>query len=332
MDHKLAIATVSLGWHESHTLERKLAACQQHGIQGIELVDADLNKYARRHGMTRLQAAESIGQACRDANITIIAYVSFGDFEGHPTPLEARLGKAKEWCEIARKAGTDMIQIPSNFDPDAIGDQEIIVAELQALAGLGSQQHPEIRFAYESLAWGKYAADWEESLRIVQLVDRPNFGLCLDTYHVLARLWADPTVRSGRRPGGNAAVRLSLQRFGTDCPRDKIFYVQLSDAEKAEPSVLPGHPAYKEKEAVLHSWCLYGRIFPFEQEHGAYLPLKEILTAWLLGSGWTGWVSMETFHHSMREAHKGPELWAGRARLSWEKCIEVLREQQQQHI
>ncbi len=326
MVHKLAIATISMGWHQSHTLEKKLAAAQRHGIQGVELVDSDLNSFATNHAVSRSQAAEEIRRLCEDGSLSIMAYVSFGNFEGQPTPLEARLEKAKEWCDIAGRLGTDMIQIPSNFDAEAVGDQAVIVKELQALADLGLRQKPPIRFAYESLAWGKYAADWEESLKIVQLVDRPNFGLCLDTYHVLARLWADPTMRSGRRPGGDVAVRDSLQRFRATCPPEKIFYIQLSDAEKATPPLLPGHPAFREDQAVLHSWCLWGRIFPLEKEYGAYLPMEEILVAWLLQSGWTGWVSMETFHHSMAEEKNGSDIWAERAKLSWDKVQMMLRE------
>ena len=330
MEHNLAIATISLGWHESHTLERKLAACQRSGIRGIELVNSDLNKYANAHGLSRIQAADEIRQLCKDANVTIVVYASFGDFEGQTTALDIRLEKAREWCEVAARSCTNMIQIPSNFHPDAIGDETVIIADLRALADLGARQSPPIRFAYEALAWGKHAADWEESLRIVQLVDRPNFGLCLDTYHVLARLWADPTVRDGRRPGGDAAVRDSLQRFRDTCPPDKIFYIQLSDAEKAEPPFSASHPAHKEDEPVLYSWCLYGRIFPLEQEYGAYLPMTEILVTWLLDCGWTGWVSMETFHHSMVEIDQSPDIWAERARVSWERCNRLLQERAQQ--
>lgn len=325
MDHKFSIATISMGWHQSHTLESKFAAAQNQGIQGVELFDSDLNNYAKAHGVSRLQAAEEIRRLCEDARLSIVVYASFGSFEGSPTPLDTRLEKAKEWCEIAGRLGTDMIQIPSNFDAKAIGDETVIVKELQAIAELGGRQKPPIRFAYEALAWGKYAADWEDSLRIVQLVDRPNFGLCLDTYHVLARLWADPTTRSGRRLDGNEALHFSLQRFRDTCPPEKIFYIQLSDAEKADPPILPGHPAYKEDQPVLYSWCLCARIFPFEQEYGAYLPMEEILVTWLLQSGWTGWVSMETFHQRMAEEEAKPEIWARRAKISWEKVQRVLQ-------
>lgn len=324
MAQKLAIASISMGWHASHTLERKINAARALEIPGMELFDDDLNNFANSHAISRLEAAGQIGQICKDAHITIVCYTSFGSFEGQPTPLSSRLEIASEWCEIASRVGAKFIQVPSNFSAEAIGDQNLIVAELQALAELGLRRSPTISFAYEALAWGTYVADWEESLNIVQLVDRPNFGLCLDTYHVVARLWADPTTKGGRRPGGDAALRASLQRFRDMCPSDKIFYIQLSDVERANPPILPGHPAYSEDEHVLYSWCLYGRILPFERDLGAYLPLEEILSTWLVDSKWKGWVSMEVFHRSMNEENSTPEIWARRARDSWEKIQKLL--------
>lgn len=324
-EQKLAIASISLGWHASHTLECKMAAVKKAGIAGIEIFDTDLNKFAKFHQVSRLEAASRIGLLCRDAEITVVSYASFGSFEGQTSPLASRLESAAEWCEIAKRIGTNIIQVPSNFDVNASGNQGLIIEELRALADLGSRHIPPISFAYEALAWGKYVADWEESLNIVELVDRPNFGLCLDTYHVLARLWADPTIRSGVRPGADSALRASLQRFKKTCPIDKIFYIQLSDAERAIPPILPGHPAYKEDEHVTYSWCLYSRIFPLEEEHGAYLPMEQILLTWLGESKWTGWVSMEVFHYSMDDKDKKPDVWATRAISSWDKVQALLR-------
>lgn len=324
MNHRLAIATISLGWHESHALESKLAAVKQSGIPGIELCNYDLERFAEAHGLNRLDAASKIGQLCKEAELTIVAYPSFADFEGHKTPLKDRLKKAEEWCNVARRLGTDMIQVPSNTNLDSSGDEAVIVTELQELAAIGARYNPPIRFAYEALAWGTHAADMEESWRIVNLVKRPNFGLCLDTYHVLARLWADPSTRSGMRPGGRSALRDSLERFRASCPIDKIFYIQLSDGERANPPILPGHEDYSDSKHVLFSWCLHGRIFPLETELGAYLPMRDILVAWLVESGWDGWVSMEVFHYSMKQELAGPRIWSDRALVSWQRIQELL--------
>ncbi|OAP61477.1 hypothetical protein AYL99_03680 [Fonsecaea erecta] len=356
--HKLAISTVSLGWHASHTLGRKLAAAAEAGFQGVEIYITDLDSYAAGAGIARVQAAEEIRRLCAQHHLGIVCLGSFNNFEGDPRrSLEERLHSAREWIAMARALGTDVIQVPSNEDPDAVGDMDTIVAELQALADLGlhessSPSLPAVRFAYEALGWGTHVADWEESLRVVDLVARPNFGLCLDSYHVLGRLWADPRSPSGRRPGGDAALRRSLgtfrERFANPVPPSSssqtqtqtqthpLIYIQLSDAERLRPPILPGHEAYSPHKDGVHSWCRYGRLFPLERDRGAYLPVEDVARAWLLqlnnndnkdggGGGIVGcWVSMEIFHRDMERQENGPEHWAQRGRRSWDELVKRL--------
>jgi sugar phosphate isomerase/epimerase len=323
---KLAICSLSLGWDPSHILERKVSAIKAAGFQGIEMFMAEIDfSYAKAHNISRIEAARGIRKLCAEHGIEIVNLAAFSKFEGQPSPLEDRLKVAKEWLAVAKELGTTVIQIPSNDSKEAIGDEDVIVSDLRALADLGLREDPPVSFAYEALAWSTHVADWEESLRIVQLVDRTNFGLCLDTFHVLSRLWADPRAHSGLRAGGNSALRASLQRFRDICPKEKIIYMQLSDAEKLSPPLLPGHPAYNEEWDGPHSWNNYGRLFPLESDKGAYLPMEEISRAWLVNSGWTGWVSMEIFHRDLKEVAKGPEYWAQRGRQSWDRLIHVLR-------
>ncbi|EXJ70131.1 uncharacterized protein A1O5_07204 [Cladophialophora psammophila CBS 110553] len=345
MNHRLAISTISLGWHASHTLERKLAAAAAAGFQGVEMFITDLDGYATTHGITRVQAAEDIKRLCAQRNLEIVCLGSFDNFEGHPTrSLEERLQIAREWIAMADGLGTDVIQVPSNDDKDAVGDIDTVVADLQALADLGLRQESTaiaglpVKFAYEALGWATHVADWEESLRVVERVARPNFGLCLDTYHVLARLWADPRSPTGRRPGGDAALRMSLETFRarftdpattvSSTAQTPIVYVQLSDAERLAPPILPGHAAYSEHQDGVHSWCRYGRLFPLERARGAYLPVLDVARTWLKDSGWTdGWVSMEVFHRDMEREGSGPEHWAERGRRSWEELVKRLDEE-----
>ncbi|KIW43956.1 uncharacterized protein PV06_05002 [Exophiala oligosperma] len=294
MSHRLAISTVSMGWHQTHTLESKITAAKAAGFEGIELFITDFNAFRDRLGKSSLAAAKEIRALCAKAGLEILCFGSFDNFEGDPTtPLENRLEKASEWLDLVHELGTNVIQVPSNDDRRAMCDERLIVDELRALADLGLQRQPP-------------------------KVDRPNFGLCLDTYHVLARLWADPTDSSGLRPGGTAALRDSIQRFLDVCPRDKIVYVQLSDAERMSPPIWPGHPAYHEDKYGVHSWCTYGRLFPQEDEQGAYLPMEDITHAWLVRKGWKGWVSLEVFHRDMKMEERDPEYWARRGKASWE--------------
>ena len=330
MNHKISISTISLGWHDSHTLPRKLAAASAAGFQGVEVFITDLVGHARTQNISQLEAANEVKILCAQNHLEIVCLGSFDNFEGDARrPLRTRLTIAETWIAQAHELGTNVIQIPSNDDKDAVGDMAVIISELQELAELGLQAKPPIKFAYEALGWGTHVADWEESLRVVEVVDRPNFGLCLDTYHVLARLWADPRAYSGRRPGGDAALQASLNRFLTRFKHDekfrhKIIYIQLSDAERVDPPILPGHAAYNENKDGVHSWCTYGRLFPLETEKGAYLPMEGISRTWLKESGWKGWVSMEIFHRDMKREESGPEEWATRGRESWDRLLAAI--------
>ncbi|OAL18501.1 hypothetical protein AYO20_11738 [Fonsecaea nubica] len=328
--HKLGIATVSLGWHPSHTLERKLDAVSQQGYEGIELYHPDLVTFAEQHSLTHLEAASEVGRMCKDRDIAIIALQPLFNFAGVLTPLETRLQSAREYISLARAMGTTIIQVPTTYEMDSTGNEDIIVAELRALADLGSQPtktgEKDIFFAFEALAWGVHHALMDDAIRIVKLVDRSNFGLCLDTYHVLARVWADPHAASGTgtgiAPGGYAALKSTLDRFMKQCPVEKIFYLQLSDAERLKQPLIAGHEAYKAEwahwDATMH-WCVWGRLFPYETEYGAYFPLDNILQLWLVEKGWNGWVSMEMFHRDEHKESIGPEVLAERGYNSWLK-------------
>jgi sugar phosphate isomerase/epimerase len=63
---------------------------------------------------------------------------------------------ARHFIDVAHALGTDTVQIPSNDDKNAIGNERIIVTELHALADLGKQALPLISFAYEAMAWSTH--------------------------------------------------------------------------------------------------------------------------------------------------------------------------------
>lgn len=327
--HKIGIATVSLGWHPSHTLDRKIEAVAKRGFDGVEIYYNDLVAFATAHSITELEASSKIGKLCSYLGVTIICLQPFMDFAGVLTPLATRLETGKNFVAMARAMGTSVIQVPTTFETNSTGDEDVVVRELQALAdlGRGGDGLPQVSFAFEALSWGVHHALLDDAVRIVNLVDRPNFGLCLDTYHVLARVWADPRSLTGVAPGGDAALRATLARFKKECPPEKMFFLQLSDAERLDRPLVQGHPGFKEEWAhwdVAMHWCVYGRLFPYETERGAYLQLDEILKLWLKDMGWKGWVSMEIFHRDEEKEEVGPEVLADRAYKSWEKVKKVV--------
>lgn len=323
--HKIAIATVSLGWHPSHTLEWKLDSAARQGFEGVEIYYPDLELMAKQQNLSLLEAARKVAGLCIQRRLTVVALQPMFDFPGLLTPLEERLDAAQEYIEIARALGSNTIQVPSTYHQESVGDEDIIVAELRALADLGLEGAPGMQpmmFAYEALAWGVHHALLDDAVRTVKLVDRPNFGLCLDTYHVLARIWADPHAPKGGKgivAGGPAALKGTLRRFMQDCPVEKIFYLQLSDAEKLGQPIAPGSPVYKPEweswDATMH-YCVWGRLFPFENELGAYFPMQEILQVWLKDKQWSGWVSMEIFHRDEALESMNPDVLATRGAKS----------------
>jgi sugar phosphate isomerase/epimerase len=291
-----------LGLHPSHTLPEKIHAAASASFSAIEIVYKELEDYAisQEPALSIRDAAEVIAKLCSSENLAVLSLNPFKNFEGHNSPLKDRLESARDWIEIAAFLGAKYLQVPSQFDAEnSSGDWPRMVADLQELSALAASY--SLSIAYEAVAWGTYIDTWEESLRMVQDVNRVNFGLCLDSFHVAARVWGDVTVKSGMREDADSALQKSLDRFVETCPTDKIFYVQLSDGERFLPALTPEHRFYSEDLHPSICWSRNMRPFPLEEELGAYLPITAISHAWLKRKGWKGVVSMEIFDWRMRE-------------------------------
>lgn len=318
LQNKLAIASVSLGQHLSHTLPLKITAAAEAGIRGIEITRPDLDSYANALSLPILEAARNIRQLCADEHLEIIAFASFQNFEGQNSPLPDRLQTAREWLAIADNLGALHLQVPSNFDRSANADRQVIASDLRQLCDLAKTLSPVIKIAYENLGWGTHCSLWQHALQIVQDVDRDNFGLCLDSFHLCVALWADPFSKSGKQPHGKDKLKDSLQALVKQLPLEKLFYLQLSDGELLDPPYSEAHPWYDATLEPAHVWSNEARPFPLEAEYGSYMPVQDVAHAFLVDLGYTGWVSLETFDRRMRSAHLGPSQNARRAVKSWE--------------
>ncbi|RAK91112.1 putative 4-hydroxyphenylpyruvate dioxygenase [Aspergillus costaricaensis CBS 115574] len=321
----LAITTSSLGLHPSHSLTEKIRAAASASFFAIEIVYQELEDYAlsQTPPVSIHDAARTISRLCLSANLSVLSLSPFKNFEGHNSPLEERLDRARNWLEIAACLKAKYLQVPSQFDTgNSSGDWTRMVEDLQALSDLAASY--SVGIAYEAVAWGTYIDTWEESLRMAQDVNRENFGLCLDSFHVAARVWGDNMVESGIREDADLALRQSLDRFVETCPSGKIFYVQLSDAEKFVPSLQPGHHFYREDFPPALSWSRNMRPFPLEEDLGAYFPVAVIAHAWLNRKGWKGVVSIEIFDWRMRDESRRPSDNVGRAVESMRKLTSVL--------
>ncbi|KAE8383994.1 hypothetical protein BDV23DRAFT_177401 [Aspergillus alliaceus] len=177
-------------------------------------------------------------------------------------------------CNRARAAHVPFLVLPS----DSTGEEAVVVSELQQLADIASAQQPI------------------SALRITQAVDQPNFGLYLDSFHGLTKLWASPFDPDGKLPNADHNLRVSLRDFQDHYPHDNIFYVQLSDSERFDPS-------FRRPICDIS---------------------KKLLKSWIADKEFNSWVLLETFDRRMRVAEFQPGTAAQRGRQSWRKLQDVL--------
>jgi sugar phosphate isomerase/epimerase len=318
LQNKLAIASISLGQHAAHTLPLKIAAAAEAGIRGIEITRPDLDQFANALSLPILEVARRVRKLCADTRLEIIAFASFQNFEGQKSPLRNRLQTAREWIAIADSLGAVHLQVPSNFDRSANADPQVVASDLQHLCDMAKTLNPVVKIAYENLGWGTHCSTWQHALQIVQDVGRDNFGLCLDSFHFTVALWADPFSNDGKQSNGDKKLKEPLETLVKELPLEKLFYLQLSDGERLNPTYSGAHPWYDSVLEPAHVWSNEARPFPLETEYGSYMPVQEVAHAFLVDLGYKGWVSMETFDRRMRSEHQGPSQNARRAVRSWE--------------
>ncbi|EEP75431.1 3-dehydroshikimate dehydratase [Uncinocarpus reesii 1704] len=341
MANRPAISSLSLGRAWVHELPVKLEQAANQGFQGIEIFYEDLEYLSRQlpGGLTRnnlLQGARQVRRICRSLNLKVIALQPFWFYEGlldraeHDRLLAEKLTL---WFELGRILKTDTILIPSNFlppdpqtgKPRITGDMDIIVGDLQQIADLGLKQSPPFRFAYESLAWGTYVNTWEKCWDIVCQVDRPNLGICLDTFNIAARVYADPSLPTGKTATADADIKATISRLIRRIDVRKVFFIQIVDGERLSAPLVEGHEWYVQEQPSRMSWSRNARLFAYEQDRGGYLPVVDIAKA-IFDMGFEGWASLELFSRTLVDPDpKTPEKHAKRGIESWNKLVRDLQ-------
>lgn len=118
---------------------------------------------------------------------------------------------------------------------------------------------------------------------MVQQANRPNLGLCLDTFQITGRAYADPAEEDGLdktlKPDPESHLRESLHELATTVDPAKIYYLQLSSASKMEPPL-------SNSKVPREDWSMSYRPMPFTKaEYKAYLPVSVLRReAWALHS------------------------------------------------
>jgi 4-hydroxyphenylpyruvate dioxygenase len=332
MSYKPAIASMSLGRAWLHNLDYKLDQAKANNFLGIEMFFEDLEYLAcSRYSLpsnaspspeAQLHAARTIRTLCSERGLTIIGLQPFMHYEGLLDRSEhaQRIEKLKLWFKIAKELGTDIIQIPGNFlDKDQItGEWDVVVSDMREVADMGLAQTPVIKFAYENLCWSTFFDTWELAWELVERVDRENFGICLDTFNIAGRVYADPASANGKTLNAEEDLKKSLEQMVKKVDLKKVFYIQVVDAEKMRDPLVEGHAFYVEGQPARMSWSRNARLFAGEE--GGYLPVMDVTRAIIEGLRYTGWVSMELFSRTMSEpGEEVPKEHARRARVAWEK-------------
>lgn len=326
---------MSLGRAWVHQLPHKLDMAQKYGFKGLEVFYEDLEYVAESYpgGNTpnnRLAAAKEIRRLCDERDLKVICLQPFMHYEGLEDRKrhQERVEEMKWWFKLAKALGTDQILIPSSFLPaeQITGDIDVIVGDMVEVADLASLESPPIKISHESLAWGTYTDTWNKCWDIVKRVDRPNFGICLDTFNIAGRVFADPASVTGCTSNAEEAIRATIEELIATVEPAKVFLVQVANAERLPEPLIEGHAYYNPEQPARMSWSRNCRLFYGEKDRGAYLPVKEISDAIIHGLGYKGWVSAELFNRRMSDAdNEAPEEMAMRGGESWKEFVKDMK-------
>ncbi|PCH35139.1 xylose isomerase-like protein [Wolfiporia cocos MD-104 SS10] len=321
----LAYSSDSAGMHPSHTLPLKLRAIAEAGFPQVEVGFPDLEEYAKQEFPVEykkldnsgngdleklLEAAGKIKSLCNELGLKVLVVHPFSEFEGYESARKRAEGfeRAAAWFRVLKALDSQMLQVGSSDDPSTSSDYDVIARDLRQLADEAAAQDPPIQIAYEMWAWGSHVNTWEHTWEVCKRVDRPNFGLCLDTFQICARAYADPTSADGllQHPSGGSSQEMlsaSLSALAKTIPPNKIFYFQISDgARRHRPDDLTAS-AKKQGISPLYAWSNAWRPLPFQDEvecregdearsYGGYLPVVDVCEA-VLRTGWRGPWSFE---------------------------------------
>lgn len=210
---RLAISTASL----AGSLEDKLAAAAAAGFSSIEMLASDLVMSYLAPRRIRAEAAR-LGMGVETYQPLHVEAQSESSFQG-------QLRRAERALDVVTDLGAAVLLLCSTSSADGIDDDDTAAAQLHRLAELADSRG--VRLAYEAVPWGRVASH-DHARRLVEAVDHPALGLCLDSFHVLS--------------AANDASIID------EIPASRIFHVQLADAPRLH--------------LVDRAWSLHHRTYP----------------------------------------------------------------------
>jgi 4-hydroxyphenylpyruvate dioxygenase len=247
---KTSIATVCI----SGSLEQKLHACAEAGFDGVEIFEPDL--------VASDFSPEQIRDLAARLGLTLDLYQPFRDFESvDPELFAANLRRAELKFQLMNRLGVETMLLCSNVGTATISDFVVMADQLRQLGDLAVKYN--VRVAYEALAWGAIIDDYREAARLVEMVNHPAIGNCIDSFHILSKGFDSDAIAS--------------------IPGEKIFFVQMADAPRLNMDVL--------------SWSRHYRVFPGEGQFD--LPR---FMGHLAQTGYDGPISLEIFNDIFRQS------------------------------
>lgn len=172
------------------------------------------------------------------------------------------------------------------------GSREDIINDLREMCDMLGKRG--MKLCYENWCWSTHAPNWKDVWEIVRDVDRPNIGLCLDTFQTSGGEWGDPTTESGLISTYSSVEDLkkafsnSMAELERTVPPEKIYLLQISDAYK------PAKPIENKDIGGLRPRARWSHDFRPMPYAGGYLPIVDVAKA-VLKTGFRGWFSMEIF-------------------------------------
>ncbi|GAA6063998.1 hypothetical protein JCM10212_000152 [Sporobolomyces blumeae] len=312
----LGIATLSLGSCDAgHSIASKLEAAVRSGFTSVELFDNDWYSYrdsfAKEHGYplpacegdeASKAAARELGDLARRIGVEFSCFQPLRDFEGlvdEQARLDARR-HAKGVLDVLALLGIDLVLVCSSTvpTPRTTGSLARAVEDLAWIADLAATYPQPIRIMYEALSFAAHRRRWQDVWQVVETANRPNLGICLDSFNTLAYEWADPYDESGRLSDDvDDKLEDNMQELVRRVPGDKIFLYQVADARFMSPPMTPpSDPSIPR----IRPWSRSHRLFPLEASLGAYLPVDRFSDA-VVRTGYKGPWSLEVFNDSLAD-------------------------------
>lgn len=250
-----------------------------------------------------------------------------------PAKREASLELVAKRFPFMRAFDTDLVFMCSSIDkePNATSNYQTVARDLAELGRMAEDFSNRdggrmLRIGYEGLSWAQRNT-WASSWEVVRAANRHNVGLIIDSFNLLAVEFADPY-----NPQGHGRIystleesldvlRMSLASLVATVPGDRVFFVQLGDAELVIPSSL--HPG--PEDPPLLPWSRGHRLYPLEGDRGGCMPVDMVAAA-VIATGYAGPLSLEVFNDSLNEPDpRVPSSHAQRGYTGLEKLVVAIR-------